>query len=78
MMLTFTTSAVIFACGGLAANAQDNPVVVIPGGSTIQQQTDQQQTIGQGQPQQNLGQAGEQGDENRANGGGYGGGMRDW
>jgi hypothetical protein len=51
-MLMLTTSAVIFACGTVAANAQDNPVLVIPGGSTMQQQPDQQDTIGQGKEQQ--------------------------
>ncbi len=88
-MLMFTTSAVIFACGIPAANAQDAPV-----GPTIQQQQggqdqqwprdqqqgeqDRQQTIGQGQPQQNPGQAREQDDEDRVNAQGPGGGMMGW
>ncbi len=75
-MLMLTTSALIFACGTLATNAQDAPV-----GPTIQQQQgeqDQLQTTGQGQPQQNPGQARERDDDDHTDAQGYGGGMMGW
>jgi hypothetical protein len=67
--LMFTTAAVIFACGTIAATAQDAPVIPTPGGSTMQQQQDQRGTIGQGLRQQD--------DEDRTHVQGYGG-MMGW
>ncbi len=78
-----TTSALIFACGTIAAPAQDSPTGPIPGGATMQQQQPSQEggreTIGQGPTQapQTGGQVREK-DDDRTNAPGYRGGMMGW
>jgi EF hand len=88
--LMLTTAAVIFACGTIAATAQDAPVMVTPGYSTQQQdqegkeqqnqrtQDGDQQTVGQGMRERM--QEGAQGeeDEDHTNAQGYRGGMMGW
>lgn len=76
--LMLTTAAVIFACGTIGATAQDAPVIPTPGDPTMQQQQDQQGTIGQGLGQRSQAdQSREQDDEDRTDVQGYGG-MMGW
>ncbi len=79
-ILMLTTSAVMFACGTIAASAQSNPEGPMSGGATTQQQQQNpqgaQQTFGQGATQgpQTGGQARDR-DEERTGAPGNRGGM---